>query len=289
MKLRSTELQMTEVDAPAEFLEKTWRLLPLGRFGDTVYFRGSGPHAYLLSVRRGDTAAVLSVTFSCNEMEIDSIRHRARSAGVPVHEVPVSDAPGGEPGVLLRGPENQTYRFLRTGAVSNVPHDDDTPVQITHTVLNVNDLKASEAFATEVLGFRISDRTRAMTFVRCNQKHHCVAYAPAELPSLNHIAFEMKDTDAVMRGIGRMRDYGIACAWGPGRHGPGDNVFGYFLAPFGGVIEYTAEISEVADDYQVGAPEDWKWPQGRIDQWGLGTKDVANIVAAEKFFRFPPA
>ena len=52
------------------------------------------------------------------------------------------------------------------------------------------------------------------------------------------------------------------------------------------MIEYTAEVSEVSDDYRVGAPEDWKWPPGRIDQWGISTKDTAKISAAERRFRF---
>ena len=83
-----------------------------------------------------------------------------------------------------------------------------------------------------------------------------------------------------------MRDAGISCAWGPGRHGPGDNVFAYFVAPFGAVIEYTSEVSEVEDSHHVGSPADWTWPPGRIDQWGISQKDVGNLVAAEKRYAF---
>ena len=125
--------------------------------------------------------------------------------------------------------------------------------------------------------------------MRCNRKHHCVDYAQSDLSSLNHVAFEMDGINAVMRGAGRMRDAGHDLVWGPGRHGPGNNVFGYFIAPFGGVIEYTAEVSEVADDYRVGGPEDWRWPPGRIDHWGLSKKDMERIAPAERVFRFPDA
>jgi hypothetical protein len=92
-----------------------------------------------------------------------------------------------------------------------------------------------------------------------------------------------------MRGFGRMRDAGFQSIWGPGRHGPGNNVFGYFIAPFGAVIEYTAEVSEVPEDYKVGGPEDWKWPPGRIDHWGVSMKDVAKAAIAERNYRFPAA
>ncbi|MFN2645270.1 MAG: VOC family protein, partial [Burkholderiales bacterium] len=148
------------------------------------------------------------------------------------------------------------------------------------------DVDAAERFAVEELGFKVSDRTRHMTFVRCNRKHHCIAYARAGFSSLNHIAFEMMDVDAVMRGIGRLRDAGFAPVWGPGRHGPGNNVFGYFVGPHGGVIEYTAEVAEVGDDYKVGAPDDWKWPPGRTDHWGVSTRDNERIGKAEQAFRW---
>jgi len=137
-----------------------------------------------------------------------------------------------------------------------------------------------------VLGFAVSDRTRHMTFVRCNRKHHCIAYAGSDSASLNHVAFELPSLEAVMRGIGRMRDAGFEPVWGPGRHGPGNNVFGYFIAPWGGVIEYTAEIAEVGDNYKVGGPEDWQWPPGRIDHWGISKKDTAKTGPAERLYRF---
>ena len=59
-------------------------------------------------------------------------------------------------------------------------------------------------------------------------------------------------------------------------------------SPFGAIVEYTAEVSEVDEHYKVGAPEDWKWPAGRIDQWGVSAKDVARTSVAERAFRFLP-
>ena len=125
-----------------------------------------------------------------------------------------------------------------------------------------------------------------MSFVRCNRTHHCIAYARGGFSSLHHIAFEVQDLDSVMRGIGRLKDAGYPPVWGPGRHGPGNNVFGYFVGPHGGVIEYTAEVEEVGDDYKVGGPDDWKWPPGRTDHWGIGVRDNERIHAAEQAYRW---
>src|SRR5689334_5920326 len=82
--------------------------------------------------------------------------------------------------------------------------------------------EAATRVLTETFGFRLSDRTRVMNFLRCDDLHHVVAYADSKQATLNHIAFEMQDTDSVMRGMGRLKDAGYASVWGPGRHGPGN-------------------------------------------------------------------
>ena len=286
MHLRSVELDVTSPAEAADFLERVWRLAPAGKRGDTVFFRGSGPHPHVLSIRAASAPAVTAITLSGSPDEIETVHARVRKAGVTHKAAASFDIPGEGAGFVVQGPEAQTYRFVAGASVPSIAPAPDTPVQITHAVMNALDVAACERFAVAILGFKVSDRTRMTTFVRCNRKHHCFAYAHAEFSSLNHIAFEMQDIDAVMRGFGRMRDAGFQSIWGPGRHGPGNNVFGYFIAPFGAVIEYTAEVSEVPEDYKVGGPEDWKWPPGRIDHWGLSKKDTARTSVAERTFRF---
>jgi catechol 2,3-dioxygenase-like lactoylglutathione lyase family enzyme len=272
MRLRSVELEIPDVAPAAEFLEQVWGLLPAGSSGATRFFRGSGDHPYILSLTKAAAPAVAAITFAGTEEEV---RKKDRTF----------DVPGGGKGYEVRGPENQNYRFIEESKTDSV-EDRDKPIQLTHAVLNATDVEACERFAVETLGFKVSDRTAHMRFVRCNRKHHALAYAKSDLASLNHVAFEMPSLDAVMRGIARLREAGYEPVWGPGRHGPGNNVFGYFIAPYGGVIEYTAEVSEVGDDYKVGTPEDWKWPPGRIDHWGLSKKDTAKTGPAERVFRF---
>jgi catechol 2,3-dioxygenase len=75
-------------------------------------------------------------------------------------------------------------------------------------------------------------------------------------PSLNHMAYEMPSIDELMGGAGRLRKNGYEVLWGVGRHGPGNNVFSYFVEPNGFVTEYTTEVQQVDDNY-VG--HDAKW------------------------------
>ena len=214
---------------------------------------------------------------------------RAKAANVVHQSMQSFDEPGRSHGFLLQGLEGQAYRFIaETEPVARLPDDQNRPIQLTHAVINSSDREACVRLAEQVFGFTLSDRTGAMSFLRCNRQHHAVAYVKADLCSLNHVAFEMPNLEAVMLGIGRMRDNGIPLLWGPGRHGPGNNVFGYFVAPFGGVIEYTSEVNLVDDDYPVGKPEDWTWPPGRIDQWGLSLKDMTRAEVAERQYKFRP-
>ena len=68
--------------------------------------------------------------------------------------------------------------------------------------------------------------------------------------------------------------------------GPGNNVFSYFVPPHGGVVEYTSEINLVDDSYPEGKPEDWTWPPGRIDHWGIGLPNKELGEKAESDFKF---
>jgi 2,3-dihydroxy-p-cumate/2,3-dihydroxybenzoate 3,4-dioxygenase len=273
MRLRAIELRAVDVPKAADFLQSVWGLHEAGSSGRTAYFRGTADHPYILSLTEAATPGVGAITFAGTESEVSKV------SGQKIAEL---DAPGGGAGVLVEGPEGQRYRFVIDAPGNALSSEQNRPIELSHVVLNTMDWEKCERFAVERLGLRVSDRTRTMRFLRCNRKHHSLAYVNSDISSLNHIAFEMRDIDAVMKGIGRMREAGHACVWGPGRHGPGNNVFGYFAAPFGPAIEYTAEVEEVGDDYRVGGPEDWKWPPGRTDHWGISTRDNERMRAAER-------
>ena len=116
-------------------------------------------------------------------------------------------------------------------------------------VLNSAEVEKQTAFFLDVLGFKWSDSTFMMDFVRCCSDHHSVAFARGNGPSLNHMAYEMPNIDGLMRGAGRVRKSGYEIMWGVGRHGPGSNVFSYFVEPNGFVTEYTTEVEQVGDNY----------------------------------------
>ncbi|MDR6832594.1 MULTISPECIES: VOC family protein [unclassified Sphingopyxis] len=285
MKLRSIELALPDPGSAAAFLADIWGMAPTEGQNGSLYLRGSGGFPYLVALHEAEVEHVRSTTFVCETDELAGLAGRVAATGWPARAVRSSD-PGGGSGIEVELPEGEIFRFLAGATDAEPIKGRDLPVKLTHVVFNSQDAEASGRAVEEVLGFRVSDRTKGMVFVRCNRSHHSTAFARAGFSSLNHVAFEMSDVDAVMRGIGRLRDHGMAPSWGPGRHGPGDNVFAYFIAPFGPVVEFSTAVAHIPEDYRVGAPEDWTWPEGRIDQWGMSGKDLAGLRAAEQRFRF---
>jgi catechol 2,3-dioxygenase len=284
MRLRSIELTLPGAAEAAAFLTDIWGMAPADVAGATHYLRGSGSFPYLVALEDGAESYVRSTTFVCSAERLKQLKRSVTKAGLVASPV-VSSDPGGGHGIIVELAEGELLRFLVDAQEVAPIEGKDLPVKLTHVVFNSADAEATGHLVEDALDFRVSDRTKGMVFVRCNDSHHSTAFARAGFPSLNHIAFEMEDIDAVMRGIGRLRDQDMAPAWGPGRHGPGANVFAYFIAPFGPVIEFSTAVNKVPDDYQAGAPEDWTWPAKRIDQWGMSDKDFDGLRAAEEKFR----
>lgn len=290
--LRSVSLSVPDLDQAEAFYTSVWRLEVAHRGADALYLRGSGRDAYLLALHRRDGAPqILRVTLRSHSAEaLAEVAKRAVAAGGELVRVasPVDDPAGGV-GILVRDPHGRVFEVVH-GDVQHgaVAPERDRPQRLTHVVLNSHAVDETQAFLTQAFGLRLADRTAAIAFMNSNSDHHTLAIGVSDNDALNHIAFLMPDCDAVMRGGGRMKDAGYPIQWGPGRHGPGNNLFNYFIDPFGVVIEYTAEVEQVDDSYLARGPEDWKWPPGRVDQWGISAAPGATLKEAQRRVLFAP-
>lgn len=290
MHLRSVELQVTDRAAAVEFLKAPWGLLDAGSQGGTTFLRATAARPYVLAISEAEVNTLASATFSGNRAEVEALWTRVGQSGL--HHgawVEAFDEPGRGAGFCVTGPEGEPYRFVaERDATDALPGASACPLMLSHVVFNTRDREQASRVLTDVFGFKLSDRTRIMNFLRCDDTHHAVAYADSNSASLNHIAFEMQDIDAVLCGMGRLKDAGCPTVWGPGRHGPGNNAFSYFVAPFGACIEYTAEVQRVDDSYPTGTPESWQWPPGRNDHWGIASRDNEKLAASGNAFPFRP-
>ena len=289
--LRSVDLMVPELDAARRFYTEIWGLTAVACAGPSVVLRASGPDHHVLVLHQGQPA-LRSITFRAPSR--DAVERAASSviaAGGRVLGPPAAvDWPGGGFGLAFVDPQGRTLRLVH-GDAPGTPEQSrvDRPQRLSHVNINSEATDATARFLNEALGFKLTDRSKMMAFVRCNADHHAIVIADAATNGLNHVAFMMPSLEGVMRASGRMVDHGHPIGWGVGRHGPGDNVFAYFVDPFGIVIEYTAEVLQVDDSYRVGGPADWTWPPGRTDHWGIAPPKSDAVKQAQLAIGLVPA
>ena len=291
--LRSVEIGVPDVAAAEKFYVGTWLLTVAARSATSVYLRGTGAAHHLLSLTQTEEPELLAVTFNAaSRKEVDALAQSVPAQGGAILRAPATfTEPGGGYGIVFKDPQGRILRAVCEDVRHAIGQNSaasvrDRPERLAHVVMNSHNVAEAQAFYEGALGFKLSDRTRMMAFLRCNTDHHNIALPDADNDCLNHIAFMMPGLDAVMRGGGRLKEAGHAIHWGPGRHGPGNNLFNYFVGPFDFVIEYTAEVAVVDETYRTGMPDDWKWPPGRLDHWGIGTVPSAEMKAAQRKIAF---
>ncbi len=291
--LRSVALTVPDLAAAEAFYTHTWRLDVAAREAGTIYLRGSGSDHHVLALHAAPgTPTIRVVTLRARSAAaLDAIARATTAAGGRVERaVESAHDPAGGRSLLIRDPDGRRFEIVHGDArrAPDEPAPPDQPLRLAHAVLNCHAIATTQAFVEQALGFVLADRTKIMAFMNCNADHHSLALGDTDNDALNHVAFLMPTLDAVMRGGGRLKDAGLPPQWGPGRHGPGDNAFNYFVDPFGIVIEYTAEIEQIDDNYRPGIPTDWTWPPGRIDQWGIGTAPTDHLKQAQRAVLFAP-
>jgi len=286
--LRGVDLGVRDVAACTRFYTDVWRLAVAAERDGSVYLRGSGAYHHILALHPRAEPALLCINLAAaDRAAVDRLHARVSAAGAPQVDAPAAvREPGGVYAFAFLDPEGRAVRVIAEDArhadARSVP---DRPEKITHVVLNTPRQEEAAAFWVKALGFQLSDRS-LLTFIRCNADHHNLAFHPGEKSTLHHIAFEMDGIDSVMRGAGRMRDAGHPIEWGLGRHGPGNNVFAYFIGPDNFVIEYTAEIEQVDERYRVREPREWAYPPGHSDLWGATPPPSERMKAAQKQIGF---
>jgi len=267
--LRGIMMRGPGLTATLPFYEDMWGLKLAHREEGVALLRGTGTEPFLYGLKDGAVFGIEYVHFAMpDRASMDALHQQCLAKGAKVLGAPAAfDDWAGGYGFEILDPDNRRLRF-RTEARELVPEPDwSKPKKISHVVLNTPDMEGLQAFFETVLGFRPSDYSAdQMVFLRCNSDHHSIALVRSTYPSVNHVAFELPTLDEFMRAIGRMKQKGHVPSWGPGRHGPGNNPFAYFVSPSGFVIEFTSElqqIDEATHEAKVWSRED---PEA-MDRW----------------------
>jgi catechol-2,3-dioxygenase len=285
--IRSVDLAVRDLEATKAFYEAQWGLKEVARENGSIFMRATGKDHHVLAIHKAPRSALMSVNLGAkSRADVDALHAQAKALGTKVLEAPheLAKIAGGGYGFAVQSPEGQKIT-ISAGVAEHGDHEQDAskPERLSHVVLNAAKYDEQIAFYRDVLGFRLSDTTDFMDFMRCCEDHHSVAVARAEGACLNHMAYELPNIEGLMKGAGRMKQSGFDIGWGVGRHGPGDNVFSYFIEPNGFVTEYTTGMEQVKnDEYEWHGPDYWATAFMRPCRWGMATTFAPGFREAMK-------
>lgn len=287
--VRCLDISVGNIEETSAFYGGIWGLQEIARSQEARFFRATGHYHHVLGLfDRGRPALIRIIFDAADRAAVDSLQRQVCAANAgPVEPPRELSRPGGGYGFGFKDPEGRNLAIVcdvddHTDA-SIVP---DRPIKITHINLNSACASATHFYYMHTLGFRLSDESDMFYFLRCNSDHHSILIAKMSAPTLNHVSFEMKDIDSVMRGAGRLKDHGYPIEWGPGRHGAGSNVFCYFAGPEELPIEYTTDVEQVDESYVPHGPDHWQWPPGRTDRWGVTGPRSPRLKRIQELYRF---
>jgi catechol 2,3-dioxygenase len=105
----------------------------------------------------------------------------------------------------------------------------------------------------------------AASFLRSDPEHHSFAAFRAPEARADHHCYETSGWMDIRDWADRMGKLGITLWWGPGRHGPGNNLFFMIEDPDGHKVEFSAELELMPREVP---PRTWPHEQKTLNLWG---------------------
>jgi catechol 2,3-dioxygenase-like lactoylglutathione lyase family enzyme len=246
-------------------------------------------HAYLatrvgnLSVQldKGETARCTRLSFqAAPDSDIDALRRGLAAEGVQC-DLRADPAPGIPQMISFADPKGTMVDVFTAARplAGKAASGGIGPLKLGHLAFCVEDPKFFADFYGRVLGFRVSDWIEDwFVFMRCGPDHHTVNFVRGKRTHMHHIAFELKDWAQVQTACDFLGARNMDIIWGPGRHGPGHNIFTYHRNPDDQIIELFTELDKMLDE-SLGYfdPRPWHrdrpqrpkvWKEMPRDIWG---------------------
>jgi catechol 2,3-dioxygenase-like lactoylglutathione lyase family enzyme len=279
MNLSHVALAVPEPTAAAAFYADALGLALHEELPDGGVRLGWDAGFHALELTRGDGLAHFGIELPDADA-LAALEERLRAHGVPAEREP---RPGDHPDVLsFADPDG--HRIEAHGPVDRSgEHAADPgrrPIRVHHVTLASPALERQVAFYETVLGFRVSDRMGdVFAWLRCNREHHTVAVVAADEPGLDHYCFEVASWESLKTWCDELAVRGIPLVWGPGRHGPGNNLFVMFDDPAGVHIELSCEMERFWDERASYEPRRWEPGPLTINLWGPAPAWRARVTA----------
>ena len=276
-RLDHLRIDVADVAASVAFYRDVIGMNPLALEDGTTLMRGP---ARRIVIGRGPACGQPWSAFAVETpTQLASLRAHAEGHGLaPL----ASPSPAFADGAFaLRDPDGRLVVFgLPRADLPAPPHAGFRPVaaalagRLQHVVVASARLDAMLAFYRDALGFVASDyveeggnRAGTACFLRSDPEHHSFAVFRAPEPRPDHHCYEATSWNDLRDWADHLARNRVTIWWGPGRHGPGNNLFLMARDPGGYLFEISAELEIMP----LGvAPRRWPHEERTLNLWGPG-------------------
>jgi catechol 2,3-dioxygenase len=208
--------------------------------------------------------------------QLHAFRHHVLQRGL---EPLASPSPVFAPGAFaVRDPDGRLAVFGLPRANLPVPvqaglRAGHLPGRLQHVVVASSALPAMLRFYEEDLGFVVSDYVfegdrqgePTVGFFRSDPEHHSFGVFRCPETRPDHHAYETTCWNDIRDWADHLATLNIKLWWGPGRHGPGNNLFFMIQDPQGYLVEISAELEIMPDEV---VKRSWKHEERTLNLWG---------------------
>lgn len=204
-----------------------------------------------------------------DDRQLASLGNRVARSGIPIA---ATTTPLFRDGAFsVADPDG--WRVVFGVARREASFSDRLPGRLQHVVKSSTQVDRVTAFYRDSLGFELSDivvedaGAITTTFLRSDPEHHSFAVFRAKEAALDHFALEATCWNDLRDWADHLARLEVPIFWGPGRHGPGNNLFLMVRDPEGNAVEISAELEIIPNGRPVA-----RWPHSErsLNLWGSG-------------------
>lgn len=228
----------------------------------------TGPQRRLL-IGGGENETVAYAAYALDDPAcLERLQRHLEARGV---EIASSPSPlFGNAAFAVRDPDGQALVF-GVPQTDVAPGTGGLPGRLQHLVFGTARLDALASFYEDALGFVVSDRViddggrLTACFLRSDEEHHSYAAFATDRPRYDHHALEATCWNDIRDWADHFAGLRVPLWWGPGRHGPGNNLFFMIRDPDGNRIELSAELERMPLDQPART---WPHEEHTLNLWG---------------------
>ena len=236
--------------------------------GDGLWLMAGGERRLLIG--GGETELAFSAFALENTGRLDDFRAQVQAQGLNLAPSPTPLF--AEDAFTVHDPDGRGVVFGVPAEPPEAPRRMDRLAgRLQHVVVATTQVVSMTAFYEDALGFVVSDRVCddsgevTACFLRSDPEHHSFASFRAPEARPDHHAYEARDWNDIRDWADHFAALEVPIFWGPGRHGPGNNLFIMVEDPDGNKVEMSAELELM---HRHMPPREWAHEERTLNLWG---------------------